>query len=71
MSKLSTDEDILALILALIILLVIITLVSGGVLMFIWNVVVAGIFHGPAISYWQALVLGAGISILQSLFGRK
>ena len=31
--------------------------VFGGVLMFLWNYVMPGVFHLPAITFWQAVAL--------------
>ncbi len=32
-------------------------LVFGGIVMVLWNVLVPDIFHGPAVTFWQALGL--------------
>ena len=32
-------------------------LIFGGIVMFLWNALVPDIFHGPALTFWQALGL--------------
>jgi Ca2+/H+ antiporter, TMEM165/GDT1 family len=45
---------------------IVVTTLAGLVVMLLWNALVPGLFHGPALQYWQAL----GLLILSRvLFG--
>lgn len=44
-------------------------LVTGLVIMLLWNVIVPGVFGGPALTLWQAMIGGFLVSVIGKLLG--
>src|SRR5436190_834636 len=45
--------------------------IIGTVVMWLWNILVPELFHGPAITYWQAIGLLVLSRILLGSFGKS
>jgi hypothetical protein len=43
-------------------------LIGGLILWVLWNAAVPSIFHGPVITYWQAVLLAALLSVIGNFF---
>lgn len=64
-------KDILAIVGVLVLvfgIIAIFSLIGAGILMLAWNFVVLGLFHGPALGFWQAYAISIMLSIIGSAF---
>jgi len=55
--------------LAILVIIALGWLITGGVVLLLWNLVVPAMFGGPVITFWQAVVACMLISVIGKLLG--
>lgn len=56
---------------AFLVLWFILSLISAGLIFFLWNWVIVWLFYAPVITFWRAWAIGVILGLLGSIFGKR